>query len=384
MSPRPDHIIVPAFEIRQSKGRKLYSFVVDGKQIHSFATISRLKRGSDSELEGYQRPEVLSHIEEIRSYLESPSPMIPNGIVVAFDTSVRFTPATSTTLNTSFARMGSLRIPLPKEPTDPKPGFIVDGQQRVAAIREAQIRHFPIVVTAFITDDLSQQTEQFILVNSTKPLPKGLLYELLPSTEARLPAYLHKRRLSTKLLQALNYVSHSPMRNMIQTPTNPKGRIKDNSILRMLDHSLTDGILFRLRRRKDGEPDLQPMTDILFAFWWAVQEVFTESWDLPAQKSRLMHGAGIISVGNLMDHVGLPAKGKLRAHFVSHLLRIKPCCAWTEGTWKFHPTSRPWNDIQNTHQDVALLTDFLQRQYDSLLTKPSERGVHPAHSTQTA
>ena len=31
-----------------------------------------------------------------------------------------------------------------------------------------------------------EQTEQFILVNSTKPLPKGLIYELLPGTEATL------------------------------------------------------------------------------------------------------------------------------------------------------------------------------------------------------
>jgi len=384
MSPRADHIAVPAFEIRQSKGRKLYSFVVDGKQVHSFATVSRLKRGADMHLEGYQRPEVLSHIEEIRSYLESPSPMIPNGIVIAFDSSVRFTAAVSTKMNTAHSQMGVLRIPLPRTAADLKPGFIVDGQQRVAAIREAHIRHFPIVVTAFITDDLSQQTEQFILVNSTKPLPKGLLYELLPATEARLPAYLHKRRLSAKLLSALNHISHSPMFNLIQTPTNPKGRIKDNSILRMLDHSLTDGVLFRLRRKKDGEPDLQAMIDILFAFWWAVQETFAESWGLPARASRLMHGAGIISVGNLMDHIGLPVQGALRAHFAARLRRIKPFCAWTEGTWKFAPTPRRWNDIQNTHQDVALLTDFLQREYDTRVPSPDERAIHTAHSTQTA
>ena len=45
------------------------------------------------EIEGYQRPEVLSHIGEIRNYLESQSPMVPNAIVVAFDSRVHFEPS---------------------------------------------------------------------------------------------------------------------------------------------------------------------------------------------------------------------------------------------------------------------------------------------------
>ena len=95
MSPRADYITIPATEIKQSKNRKIYSFVVDGKQIHSFATISRLKRGTDTKLNGYQRPEGLSHIEEIRLYLESPSPMIPSGLVLAFAAALQPTPFAS-------------------------------------------------------------------------------------------------------------------------------------------------------------------------------------------------------------------------------------------------------------------------------------------------
>ena len=135
---------------------------------------------------------VYSHIEEIRSYLETSSPMIPNGVVIAFDGSVEFRPSSWKTLTTKFSRMGSLRIPLACD-GERRAGFIVDGQQRLAAIREAHIKEFPIFVNAFITDDVRTQTEQFILVNSTKPLPKGLLYELLPSTDARLPTQRGQR-----------------------------------------------------------------------------------------------------------------------------------------------------------------------------------------------
>ena len=49
------------------------------------------------------------------------------------------------------------------------------------------MERFPIAVNAFFVADAHEQKEQFILVNSTKPLPKGLLYELLPE---RKPASL--------------------------------------------------------------------------------------------------------------------------------------------------------------------------------------------------
>ena len=39
-----------------------------------------------------RQPEVLSHIAEIRNYLESEAPMLPNAIVVAFDSRAKFRP----------------------------------------------------------------------------------------------------------------------------------------------------------------------------------------------------------------------------------------------------------------------------------------------------
>src|SRR5262249_23494438 len=151
--------------------------------------ISRIRRADVQGLSGYQRPEVLKHIAEIRGYLESSSPMLPNAVVIAFDARVYFEPATTTAPDgPGYLRTGALVIPIdPTASDEAKPGFIVDGQQRLAAIRDAAVRAFPICVTAFITEDVREQTEQFILVNSTKPLPKGLIYELLPATESRLP-----------------------------------------------------------------------------------------------------------------------------------------------------------------------------------------------------
>src|SRR6266511_3981851 len=90
--PDRDLLHVPALQIRQGPKRTLYSFAVDGKQLPRFAAISRIHRDDSAQIQGYQRPEVLSHIAAIRRYLESEDPMIPNALVVAFDSRVRFEP----------------------------------------------------------------------------------------------------------------------------------------------------------------------------------------------------------------------------------------------------------------------------------------------------
>src|SRR6266851_3239663 len=156
--------------------------------------------------------------------------MIPNAVVVAFDRHVCFELADGLT-GSEYARMGTLVIPVdPAVPEEERPGWVVDGQQRIAAIRDASIDHFPVCVVAFITDDDQEQREQFILVNSTKPLPKGLIYELLPTTTAKLPSLLNGRRFPAQLVDRLNHDLGSPLRGLIRTPTVGTGIIKDNSV----------------------------------------------------------------------------------------------------------------------------------------------------------
>ena len=82
---------LPAIRLQQG-AQHIYCFGVDGKRIHDFATVSRVHRHDDL-LQGYQRPEVLSHIRAIRRYLESDSPLLPNAIVLAFDERVKFEPS---------------------------------------------------------------------------------------------------------------------------------------------------------------------------------------------------------------------------------------------------------------------------------------------------
>ena len=65
---KPKTLSLPAIEITQGKGRKVYAFAVDGKLLPQFTTVTRIGRDSKRNVTGYQRPEVLTHIKQIKKY----------------------------------------------------------------------------------------------------------------------------------------------------------------------------------------------------------------------------------------------------------------------------------------------------------------------------
>lgn len=370
---------LPALEVRQGDGSTLYSFAVDGKQLQLFTTISRIHRDDDSEIQGYQRPAVLSHINAIRRYIESDAPMIPNALVIAFDKRVQFEPLAGAP-STAYTRHGTITIPASEDTLDEdKPGWLVDGQQRSAAIRDARVGSFPICVTAFIAGSDEEQRSQFILVNSAKPLPKGLIYELLPGTVGTLPVQLQLREFPSRLLYRLNFQINSPLYRLIQTPTNPAGKIKDNSVLKMLENSLSDGALHSFRNTQTGENDEDGMLAILKDFWRAVSHVFPEAWAKSPRQSRLVHGVGIASLGFLMDTIFdryIRIRVPDESDFARDLSELVTVCRWTNGYWDFGPhAQRKWNELQNISRDIQLLTGYLLSEYKIRVWSTSPNGA---------
>lgn len=358
---------VPALAVKQGD-RLLYSFAVDGKKLPLFSTVSRIHRDHDQSLGGYQRPEALAHVAAIRRYLEGSEALMPNALVVAFDGRVQFK-GKGKSKEFGDATLGELIIPIDETLADEdKPGWIVDGQQRSAAIREARVDSFPLFVTAFITDSVAEQRSQFILVNSTKPLPKGLIHELLPSTPASdLPVALLRRRYPALLLERLNFDDDSPLKGRIRTPTTVGGTIKDNSVLKMLGASIEDGALYWHYDSTTGDGDTESMLTLLKRYWTAVAKSFPEAWDESPRRSRLVHGVGIMSLGTLMDEMSWNLRGTQTPttdEFQGELALIVDKCHWMDGSWKFGPRERvAWNGLQNTPGDIVRLTDHLLHLY---------------------
>jgi hypothetical protein len=226
---------------------------------------------------------------------------------------------------------------------------------------------------------MEEQRSQFILVNSTKPLPKGLIYELLPVTDGMLPTHLQKKQFPSALLAHLNFEPTSPLFKLIKTPTNGEGVIKDNSIIRMLENSLYEGALYPYRDPDTGRGDEGTMLKILHAFWGAVKMVFQEAWGLPPKRSRLMHGAGIVSLGFIMDDIAaLLSRDELFqvTAFASKLQPLKEACYWTSGSWPFGEGHfMKWDDLQNTSKHTQLLANYLRIEFRKRVLKRGTQGV---------
>ena len=132
-------LTVPALAIRQSSERTLYSFAVDGKQLPTFAAVSRVQRDDRHELAGYQRAESIAHIKTIRKYLETrrrdPAERARRRVRLA-----RALRARRRRRDGGRRPVGRLVIPIDDGQAEhEKPGWIVDGQQRSAAIRDADV-----------------------------------------------------------------------------------------------------------------------------------------------------------------------------------------------------------------------------------------------------
>ena len=242
------------------------------------------------------------------------------------------------------------------------------------------MNEFPICVTAFISGNSAEQREQFILVNATKPLPKGLIYELLPNTVSKLPTRLEQKRFPAILLDRLNHDSDSPLYGTIQTPTTPTGVVKDNSVLKMLENSLSHGALYHSRRvRAVGSADIEVMLRTLKDYWWAVRATFDDAWGLKPRQSRLMHGVGIVSMGFVMDAICDRYRSRSRPsreQFAADLRRLRAVCHWTSGEWISATFgARRWNEFQNTPRDAQLLANHLLTEYKTRVWSRARRVV---------
>lgn len=334
-------VIVP----RQNRSVPVFTFAARASEVARLARIDRAGRDAEGALRGFQRPQIAAHIREIRDYLEKPSAILPNPIVVAF--------TGGATLDfDGDGETGSARLSV--DLSDGAPGLIVDGQQRFTALQEIGERDFEVLVSGFICDGLDELQRQFILINNTRPLPKALVYELLPQV-SDLPPRMSNRSQAALLTEALNYRPDSSLRGLIRQQTNPKGIIRDTVLQRVIMGSLTDGAL-RLHASDDRRL-LDEGASLVSEFFHAVQDVFEDDWKGRTPKtSRLVHGAGIVAMGYVMEALHVMTGASDRAKFAEGLALLRGRTAWTGGEWDFGTERRRWNGLQNVPADVRQLS----------------------------
>jgi DGQHR domain-containing protein len=360
-----------ALRIHQTDTYPLYLFTLRASEVLEIADVSRVSRDEAGKLIGYQRPEVRSHIKGIVEYLDSELPLFPNPIIMALSSRARFQAIRGQRQpGDELAVSGTLFIPVPV-PGKPKPAWIVDGQQRALALSRAKKRDFPVPVTAFAADTVSLQRDQFLRVNTTRPLPRGLVTELLPEVDNPLPPHLAVQKAPSMLCNVLNTDSRSPFHRLIKRVSTskdqtPRAPVTDTVVVDMIKESLTQtsGCLFPYRNVSSNETDYDAIIHALITYWSAVRDVFPEAWGKTSSQSRLMHSVGIRAMGRLMDRIlGNidPAQPDAPDRIRQHLRIVAPHCRWTAGVWEEFGVR--WNALESTPKSTAELSNFLIRVY---------------------
>jgi len=367
--------LLPVRALRVTQGKKipLFSFFLKGHEILEVAEISRVKRDKKGTLLGYQRGEVSRHIAEITDYLDSGEVIFPNAILLAMSSEVKFKQSRGPKVGTHVTQSGVLEIPIKKD--GHKVAWIVDGQQRTTALSKAKNQDVLVPVTAFISDDFEVHRGQFLLVNKVKPLPKGLINELLPEVNTALPPSLAKAKIPSAICDLLNRDPESPFCDLLIRETTDRKKnktavIKDNSLLQVIKSSLNSphGCLYQYRNVATSEIDVEAVRCTLNLYWAEVKRAFPDAWGKPPKSSKLMGGLGIRSLGILMDRImgnirpDSPGAARQVRKFLN---RIKPHCAWSRGTWEIlggMPALGPGSP-QNTERDIKHLANALIRIY---------------------
>jgi DGQHR domain-containing protein len=350
---------------KQAKDTKVAFFVTTVEVIARIAKIDRLARDPEGAARGFQRPQIAGHIREIGDYLHRSDAILANPIVLGF--------VGGATLKKS--KLGTYQIVI--DITHGAPGWIVDGQQRFSALSEIGRKGFEVPVSAFICKTEEELRRQFILINNTRPLPKGLIYELLPNVGG-LPGRYESRTEAARLIEILNYRNGSSLKGLIRGQTNPHGVISDTLLQRMLMYSLSDGAL---RLYGDDRRLIETKgVELISEFFHAVKHVFTDAWDNHTPKtSRLLHGVGITALGFVMEYIHSINGATRREQFIEPLIAIRPFTAWTEGEWELGNERRRWNGLQNVSSDWKLLSFHLVRHTQAAMETRRSAGKRVRH-----
>lgn len=366
-----------AIRLEQGGISPLYMFSLTGKQLLEISDISRISRTKAGKLLGYQRPAVKKHIKDIVAYLDSGNVTFPNPIILSLDATVKFVASRGPRVGDKHVISGALVISLPGE-GEKKPAWIVDGQQRALAISMSKRQELAVPVNAFIAEDISLQRDQFLRINNSKPLPRGLITELLPNISGPLPEKLSASKIPSALCDLLNQRKQSPFYGLIRRASTDnamkkKAVITDTSVIKMLTESINSpsGCLFPYRNIASGETDFEGIWQVLAAYWTAVKNTFPEAWGKDPSRSRLMHGAGMRSMGRLMDRImptiDVSRPGAVR-NVEKELRRIAHFCRWTSGAWEEIGNMR-WDEIQNVPRHISVLSNYVVRKYIAVAAK---------------
>ena len=308
-----------------------YQFACNGRLIRLIARIDRLDSLAAT---GNQREEIKKHVSEIRTGLENGN-QVPNSVILVLneemvsevsaddlgkdipeshiiirpingnDFFVVPHPVHGDSSDLYAQKLRTVEISLPFRPAafdHEKSVLLVDGQQRTAALALADIEKCPQVILSVNAIRASNDDARniFQIANSTVKINADFKRALL-ATMDDVPGYLKKERNLALAVKSLAVDDlHSPFSGIVayQGVKYAKGQkppVAYNSLFAVL-RNFADGSL------QEHLTDHKTLADVVKRSYSIVKKVWPSHWGKSPKENRLMHGAGIRSLGDLILH----------------------------------------------------------------------------------
>jgi DGQHR domain-containing protein len=378
-----------------------YQFGCDGRLIRLIARIDRLDSLAST---GNQRDEIKKHVTEIRTGLESGN-QVPNSVIVVLNDEMvsevsagdpgaeipeshivirpinpddEFTvvphPVHGASSDFFAQKLRTVEISFPFRPAafdHEKSVLLVDGQQRTAALDLADIEKCPQVILSVnairASDDDAKDI--FQIANSTVKINADFKRALLATMDDA-PGYLKSERnlaLAVKRLAVED--ATSPFYGIVayqgmKYAKKQKPPVAYNSLFAVV-RNFAEGSL------QDLLTDHETLAEVVKRSYSIVKKVWPSHWGKSPKENRLMHGAGIRSLGELIltkvenklpDYGGDILNDNLWVVIDKSVQRLQEHLIWCDddianAAKAVRDTYKSYIDgVQNTEQDIARLT----------------------------
>jgi DGQHR domain-containing protein len=291
---------------------ELYCFGMSSEQLSRIAYVTPRWTNNPREIQRVLNPR---RVREIGKFLQQPSSLLPNAIVVSLTSEVRIEPG-------SLPGTKVLTVP----DTSGKFAYVLDGQHRLEGFRHSGGVIFDLPVVAIRGADDALRGKVFADINSKQVRVSGVhllsLYDQineLSRTEAR----------AMDLVRRLNRDADSPLRGRVRMADTDHGAwIASTALARSLAPYLTgDGVL--------ATGPIAGHARTLEAYVAAVAEVWPEAWGKPGQLG-LCRPSGLELMlrlfGPLMRRLARESEPSFeRERFAVHLRALRQAVAHIPG-----------------------------------------------------
>jgi DGQHR domain-containing protein len=389
-----------AIESQAPDGGSRYQFSIEGRLVRELARIDRLDALAGT---GNQRNEIRAHVEKIRSGIAAGT-HVPNPVLLVFidatTQQIEYEEEVADEIPASFVviraleqfqdsydteastaqrcRIVEIQIPWRRAAfDDEKSVLLVDGQQRTAALSLVPLDTIPFVdlgVSAVVAAE-EEAKRVFQVANETVKISTDFSKALLASMEDA-PGYLRDEQLTAEIVRRLALENRdSPFFGIVKYPG---AKASGNIIVYNSLFGLVSA--FRKGLPDDISDDVDMLTSVICNSFSCVRSVWPDAWGLKPSVSKLMHGAGLRAISqvvidklqNYLSDGNMVEDQIIWEKLEASLSRLAARIAWTdsEAAAGTQTQKRVWREQisgkQNTNQDITTLKDFLTRESVSL------------------